>query len=135
MSEKSFVTLEQHVCPVCGITHDTGALLLNKRLSKTFDRETVTGYGMCSEHQKLFDEGYLALVGVSNSPSARTKLKMEEANRTGRSAHIKREIANNIFNVEIPNDLSFIFVEDEVIDMLAKMQQQSADSQSSNLST
>ncbi|MBA0457816.1 hypothetical protein D7Y57_17025 [Stenotrophomonas maltophilia] len=32
MSDKSHVSLEQHVCLVCGARFDTGAILLDKRL-------------------------------------------------------------------------------------------------------
>ena len=32
--EKSYVTMEQKQCPVCGKIEDTGSLLLDKRLRK-----------------------------------------------------------------------------------------------------
>ena len=32
MNDKSHVSLEQHVCLVCGTAFDTGAILLDKRL-------------------------------------------------------------------------------------------------------
>ena len=45
--EKSYVTLEQHVCPVCLKTFDTGNLLLDDKLRDVFKKYTVTGYGLC----------------------------------------------------------------------------------------
>ena len=32
MDEKSHVSLEQHACLVCGVSFDTGSILLDKRL-------------------------------------------------------------------------------------------------------
>ena len=66
---KSYVTMEQHICIICGKEFDTGALLLDKRLRKQFDQHTTTGIGMCPEHKKLHEEGYIALVGIDVSKS------------------------------------------------------------------
>ena len=50
---KSYVTIEQHVCPVCGKAHDTGTILLDRRLRERFDMYTPTGYGLCPEHKAM----------------------------------------------------------------------------------
>lgn len=62
MSDKSHVSLEQHVCLVCDTAFDTGAILLEKRLRQSMERYTATGWGLCPEHQKLSDDGFVALV-------------------------------------------------------------------------
>ena len=62
MNDKSHVSLEQHVCLVCGTAFDTGAILLDKRLRASMERHTATGWGLCPEHQKLADDGFVALV-------------------------------------------------------------------------
>lgn len=54
MNDKSHVSLEQHVCLVCGTVFDTGAILLDKRLRTSMKLHTAT---LCPEHQKLFDDG------------------------------------------------------------------------------
>ena len=66
--EKSYVTLEQHVCPVCMKTFDTGNLLLDDILRDVFEKYTVTGYGLCEEHKKVVEDGYVILVEVRKRP-------------------------------------------------------------------
>ena len=62
MDDQSYVSLEQRLCLVCGISFDTGNLLLDKRLRASMKRHTTTGWGLCAEHQKLADDGFVALV-------------------------------------------------------------------------
>lgn len=89
MSDKSHVSLEQHVCLVCGTAFDTGNLLLDRRLRASMERHTKTGWGLCPEHQKLADDGFVALVECdpqrSGAPGA-GRMKPEQAYRTGRLA-------------------------------------------------
>ncbi len=49
MNDKLHVSLEQHVCLVCGTAFDTGAILLDKRLRASMERRTATGWGLCPE--------------------------------------------------------------------------------------
>src|SRR3546814_1103109 len=49
MHDKSHVSLEQHVCLVCGTAFDTGAILLDKRLRASMERHTKTGWGLREE--------------------------------------------------------------------------------------
>ena len=62
MNDKSHVSLERHVCLVCGTAFDTGSILLDKRLRASMERYTTTGWDLCAEHQKLSDDGFVALV-------------------------------------------------------------------------
>jgi hypothetical protein len=117
---KSYVSMEQKQCPVCGLIFDSGAILLDKRLRQSMKRNTVTGYGLCPEHQELFDKGYIALVEAT-SPSSEANLKLEEVNRTGKICHLKRSAADNIFNIKLPDKIPMIFVEPGVIDKLQTM--------------
>jgi len=55
MDDKSYVSLEQRLCLVCGTPFDTGNLLLDRRLRASMERHTVTSWGLCAEHQKLAD--------------------------------------------------------------------------------
>lgn len=123
-SDKSYVTLEQRQCVVCGTTYDTGSLLLDKRLRDCFDHYTVTGTGLCPEHDKLFKDGYLALVGCDEK---KTKvaggkvMKPEDAYRTGTIVHIRKTVAREIFNIEIPDKLPMMFCDEEVVAKLQAM--------------
>ncbi len=125
MSDKSYVTMEQHQCPVCGKTHDTGNILMDQRLRERFERFTVTGMSLCPEHKKLHDDGYLALVAVDPAKSkpdyASGHIKPENAWRTGKVAHLKHGPAAKMFdNLSDPLP-EFVFCDDEVIDKLIAM--------------
>lgn len=122
---KSYVSVEQKVCQVCGTVYDTGSILLdtrirNGKLVDSMDRNTVTGYGLCEEHQKLFDEGYIALVECSNT-NTRNTLTQANAIRTGNIVHLRREVAQRIFNTDQPADLPMVFIEIGVIEKLKAM--------------
>ncbi len=125
MNEKSHVSLERRVCVVCGITYDTGSILLDKRLRARLERYTTTGWGLCDEHQRLSSDGFVALVECdpqrSGLSSGSDRLKPEQAYRTGRLAHVKRDVFTRVFNVPIADDQPCVFVEPGVIDQLQSM--------------
>jgi hypothetical protein len=123
MNDKSHVSLEQHACLVCGASFDTGAILLDKRLRASMKQHTVTGWGLCPEHQKLFDDGFVALVECDpqRSGSHGERMKPEQVYRTGRLAHLRRTVFANVFNVPIEDKLPCVFVEPGVIERLQTM--------------
>lgn len=128
MGEKSYVTMEQKVCPICGKTFDTGALLLDRRLRNTFERNTVTGLDLCPEHTALHKDGFVALVAVDESKSERMpngNLQPEGAWRTGKIAHLKREAWDRVFNCPAPDArLPFVYCDDDTVELLARKQQE-----------
>ena len=124
MNDKSHVSLEQHVCLVCGTAFDTGAILLDKRLRASMERHTATGWGLCPEHQKLADDGFVALVECDPQRSgsqAGGRMKPEQAYRTGRLAHLRRTVFAQVFNVPIADEQACVFVEPGVIEQLQSM--------------
>ncbi|CAK7032735.1 ATPase [Saezia sanguinis] len=125
MCEKSHVSLEQNVCTVCGKPFETGNILLDKRLRKSMGRFTVTGWGLCPEHQKLFDEGYVALVECdperSGVSAETTAVKPEQAFRTGRLAHLKRHVFDEVFNTSVDEKQPCVFIAPGVIERLQSM--------------
>jgi hypothetical protein len=125
MNDKSHVSLEQHVCLVCGVTFDTGSILLDKRLRASLKHYTTTGWGLCAEHQRLFNDGFVALVECdpqrSGMPSGADRLKPEQAYRTGRVAYLKRDVFAAVFNVTIEADQACVFVDHDVIERLQTM--------------
>ena len=125
MNDKSHVSMEQHVCLVCGLAFDTGAILLDKRLRASMERHTTTGWGLCAEHQKLADDGFVALVECdpqrSGTPAGAARMKPEQAYRTGRLAHVRRTVFAQVFNVSIEDKQACVFVEPGVIDQLQSL--------------
>ena len=112
----SYVEMERNICPVCGITHrhNTG-ILLNTMLKDIKPENTVTGYGLCEKDEKLKENGYIALIGVSNG-GTKDILKFQEAERTGDLLHIRKEaLASIIDSKSIPDDLDFMFISDEAL--------------------
>ena len=112
--EKSFVTLEQNVCPICGKVFETDNLLMdtrirNGKLMETFDKYTVTGYYICEECQKMIDEGRVALVEI-NEPSDPNNLTLDNVDRTGKIGWMKRDIVQQLIP-EFPEDKFMCYVE------------------------
>lgn len=121
MGDKSHVGMETRLCLVCGVEYETGAILLDRRLVKSLERKNCTGWGMCEEHQKLKDEGYVALVGCDESKS-RVKggtVMPEGVYRTGDIAHIKSEAFQEMFDCDVPKD-GVAFCDSRVIEELKK---------------
>lgn len=128
MTEKSHVSLEQHVCLVCGAAYDTGNLLLDRRLRASLERHTATGWGLCAEHQRLFDDGFVALIECDpqrSNPSGADRIKPEQAYRTGQVAHLKREAFARVFGNPAAADQACVFIEPGVIEQLQAMAESS----------
>lgn len=70
MEEKSHVSLEQRLCLVCGLGFDTGVILLERRLRQSMKRHTLTSWGLCDAHRKLFEDGFVALIECDPQRSA-----------------------------------------------------------------
>jgi hypothetical protein len=116
--------MEKKVCMVCGQEYETNSILLDKRLRESMEKYTVTGLGACPKHQKLADDGYIALVGAK--PSKADSLRAEDTERTGELAHIKKDAFYRIFkNVKLdPNKFPMVFVESDVMDVLKKLSEE-----------
>lgn len=112
---KSYVSMEQKICKVCGNKYDTGALLMDKRLRDSMEKYTVTGMGCCGECTDHFNKGFIALVEVSNAPKYGTTLLNENAERTGTIARLRKTVFNQVFNTKVSDTQKMVFVEPEVI--------------------
>ena len=103
-----FVAMERAVCPVCGVIHEDGGVLLDKRLKTIEDKDTITHLTLCPEHQKLYDDGYIAMLVVSNEETEGTKLSVHNAKPTGTLIHIKKHIAEEFFDIKISVPMIYI---------------------------
>lgn len=117
---KSHVSMEQQVCIVCGIPFDTGSILLDKRLKNSMEKHTVTGWGLCPEHENLFDDGYVALVGVSNKHGTEINLKQDTAERTGEIIHVSRTALNRMLGEELPSKLPMVWADEELMEVFKR---------------
>lgn len=113
---KSHVGMGHHVCPVCGLKHDE-VVLLNRFLRDTLTDNMFMGFALCPEHQKLWDDGYVALVEVSNQPK-----DFQSAERTGNLAHVRAEAFSRLFDQPAP-EKAIAFVE---IGVIQKLKEQTA---------
>lgn len=120
--DKSRVATEQKVCAVCARKYDIEAILLDKRLKKSLAQPTVSGTGICPEHAKLHEDGFIALVEIDPEKSGNPHnniVKQQDAYRTGNIAHIRRDVAQDYLG--IPEEQVkgvMMFTEKAVLDML-----------------
>ena len=109
------------VCPVCTKEHATG-VLINQRLRNTLEPKTVTGWEMCPEHQKMKDEGYIALVGIDHAKSD-ADLTLSGVWRIGMFAHLRELVWSQIFTVP-PPPKKLCFVDKDTLELLEKIPQE-----------
>ena len=129
MTDKSHVSMEQHICIVCGKPFDTGSILLHKRLRQVLERHTVTGMGMCPEHAALRDQGYIALIECDPSKSkiaGDTVKNHNDAYRTGVIVHVKAEAWRKLFDIPVP-DKMMAFVEPAAVALITELSEQGKD--------
>jgi len=117
---KSYVSLEQKVCPVCTKTFDSGAVLLDRKLRESMELKTTTGWDLCPDDKEKYDDGYIALVEAEMPAGSR--LKPEDAYRLGRIAYIREAAFAANFNIPARRDDGtlepLMFIDSEVMDML-----------------
>lgn len=123
---KSYTSVEHHICVICGTKFSTNTVLIDKHMRNTLEPNTITGFGLCPEHEKLHKDGFVALIVAdeelsSNKPKNNMFYGLHGVYRTGVVVHIRREVAKTIFNCQNP-DAPFMYCEPEVISMLERLQ-------------
>lgn len=108
--DKSYVTMEQKECILCGKHYDTGNLLMDNKLRNRFERFTCTGLGVCEEHRK---EGYIVLIEIDPSKS-----DDKSVYKTGPIAHMKLEAFKRVFPNHSKGAKDFCFVDEKVMSQL-----------------
>lgn len=123
---KDYVGLGYAVCPICGNKHDEVVLFqCSLGAPPKLERENFAGFKLCPEHKTKFDEGYLALVVVTYVPEhVPLQQQYNEAVRTGEIIHIRRPVAKQVFNVAMPDDLPFMWIDPEAATLIKSMVQQ-----------
>lgn len=130
MSEKSYVSLKQLLCPACGHPYDSGEIILDRRLRNSLEHKTVMGFGgPCPNCQKHIDDGRVILVAIDPKQTMAEALDWDnptpaEVYRTGDIAYLKDEAFMNVFGMkEIPKG-KIVWVDNEVIQKLKEMSQE-----------
>lgn len=122
---KSYVTMEQHICPICGEVHETGNLLLDKRLKERFERNTITGMSFCPKHKKMEEEGWVFFVEIeppTGTLEGASRLKPSQVALTGRNAAIRKDVAEELLKTDKVEPISYIHP--ELMDKLVEMSEQ-----------
>lgn len=124
---REYVGVGVYVCPVCLKEHDE-VVLINSHLRPTLERKNFMGWDMCDEHEKLWKEGYIALIECSNDQQP----TLENAKRTGKIAHVRKKAWPHIFNTPAP-DGPIVFVQQGVVEQLQSMMPEGDGTGSGNL--
>jgi len=121
MSEKSYVSMEQHQCPVCLTTFDTGSILMDMRVRPRFERNTVTGMSPCPDCKTKLDEDFVALVVIdpakSGQPNKDGTLGPDKAHRTGDNVWLRRHVAVDMFG-EGMGKVPMAYIDQDIFDKL-----------------
>ena len=127
-----YVKIADHQCPICGTIHKHDTELLIHKNLKSIETDddgiVVTGMSLCEEHDKLFKEGYVALIVVNppenlNDVSHEEKLSLIDAERTGDLCHVRRSVFNDMMNANIEDNTPLIFIDPELFQKLVAMEQ------------
>ena len=93
--EESCVGMETKICVVCGGEYETNVILMDMRLMNSLTRHTCTGWGICPEHRKKIEEGYVFLVEVSATEPS------DNPPHTGLIIMLRRKLARRLFTVPV----------------------------------
>jgi hypothetical protein len=111
---KSYVTLIQKTCVICGKEYDTNELAIDNHLRDRFERHTNMGLGVCPEHVR---EGYVALVGIDPDKS-----DGNGAWKTGEVTYLKRHVFNKLFKgMPLHKSEEYKFADQAVIHQLQEL--------------
>jgi hypothetical protein len=121
MSEKSHVGMGFNVCPVTGEEHSE-SVVIDKKMRESLDLKNFLGYAYSPEVAAKLAEGYIYLIEVKNQGNE-AKMAMKDADRTGVNVCIKRDLAQQMF--DIPEVADMQFVSSEVIEFLQNLKNRS----------
>jgi hypothetical protein len=113
-----FIAMEESQCQICGVVHqhNTG-ILIDKRMRDI--KNTVTGLGLCEEHDDLYKQGMIAFIEADNAESE--KLKFQDANRTGRVLWINLEDVRGLLDENFPDGMELAFVTVQGFDAISDL--------------
>lgn len=116
---KSFIAIETHICPICLSQHETGSILLHKKLKNVFNRQELTGTSPCPTCQQHLDRDFVALVELKEEPAPDIR-SVFDLDRTGNFAFLHKGVAAEVFP-GAPQDKEVLFVMEGVFAVLRGM--------------
>jgi hypothetical protein len=128
-SSNNYVRMSKEVCVVCGNLYLGGDILIHKQLKEIKEEETITGLGLCPEHQKLKDDGFVAIVACDKDKSDVSDtgiITPAGVYRTGPVAHLKLHAFKALFDTD-PPDHMVVFGDAELLTQLEKMRDAAKD--------
>jgi hypothetical protein len=111
--------MEQNICPICRVTFDTGAILLDRRLRDSMERHTTTSLSICPDCTTQSEDGWIALVGA-NGPVQDGLLKPQDAVYAAEYLWVKRYVADQLFNVPLDTH-PFVYLEPAAIERVKEI--------------
>ena len=119
---KSYVSMEQKICPVTGTVFETDAILLDKKLKAVHDKYTITGMQIKPEVEKMIKDGYLPIVEIDPDKSDMDNLNPNTAYKTGNVAYLRREVAEELLGIK--DAPQFVYGDAGLFERLSAMQAQ-----------
>ncbi len=104
MSNKSYVGLGHHLCPVC-LVRTEEVVILDRRVKETLERDNFLGWEMCKEHAEQTANNYVHLIIIKNAEGS--DVNLHTANRTGITVAIRRAAFQEIFNTTSMTNIAF----------------------------
>jgi len=120
--DDNYTTVEKKQCLVCLRLYDTGVELIDSQHKPTEATHTLTGLGLCPEHQQRVNDGYVALVAIDTGKSelqGGTVVAGGEY-RLGKIMWVKREMAQ-LIAPQVPTSQTLVFCHPNLIDALDKL--------------
>lgn len=116
-NHKKGLTMEQYRCKVCGKIYNA-----DNKLQPIFDHCTEVKYGLCEKDQRLFNEGYVALVACKTNNGKTVSHK--DVCCTGYVVHIKRDLAKRLFADSVNDNSEMFYCSDELMEQMIWLSKQ-----------
>lgn len=117
------------ICIICGKT-EGGSVLKNRKIRRRFEMKDAANWYLCTEHEKLHQEGFIALVeAVQPSHTLAedgTVTEGGDPHRTGKVIHVRFELAEQLFQTRIDRSLPLVWCHPDVGKRLEAMQREAA---------
>ncbi len=111
------------ICPICGKEPSGRSINDSKRLLELLGMNQRVNWKLCEKDQELSDKGFIAFVEAKVPKDPNSLIPPGDAVRTGKVMHIKRELAEKLFDTKIDPKFPMVFADPEVLEKIEKMEQ------------